>query len=229
NPIMRLAAETIRAGRIGNVIAATGMWLAHKPDDYFNIAWRREAGGGPLLINAIHDIDCLRMLCGDIVAVQAATGRGTRQFQVEDTAAAVLHFASGALGTLIVSDAVSAPWSWEWTSRENPFYPQEAENCFLIAGSRGSLAVPSLDLMWHEPGQGWGDPLTHRRLPVTPADPYVEQMRNFADVIRGQAAPAVSGAEGLRTLAAIMAIGEAAASGQAVRIDDILNRHRRKV
>lgn len=228
NPIMRLAAETIRAGRIGTVVAATGMWLAHKPDDYFNIAWRREAGGGPLLINAIHDIDCLRMLCGDIVSVQASTARGARHFPVEDTAAAVLQFASGALGTLIVSDAVSAPWSWEWTSRENPFYPPEAENCFLIAGSRGSLAVPSLDLMWHEPGQGWGDSLTHHRLPVTPADPYVEQMRNFAEVIRGKAAPVVSGAEGLRTLAAIMAIAEAGAEGRSTRIDDILDRHRQR-
>ena len=109
---------------------------------------------------------------------------------------------------------------------ETAIYPSLRGKTVFITGGGSGIGASIVE---HFCAQGWGDPLTHRRLPVTPADPYVEQMRNFADVIRGQAAPAVSGAEGLRTLAAIMAIGEAAASGQAVRIDDILNRHRRKV
>ena len=72
NPIMRKAAEIIAGGGIGRVVAANGLWLSHKPKDYFDVAWRREAGGGPVLINAIHDIDCLRMLCGDVESVSAA-------------------------------------------------------------------------------------------------------------------------------------------------------------
>ena len=107
NPIMRKAAEIIAGGGIGRVVAANGLWLSHKPKDYFDVAWRREAGGGPVLINAIHDIDCLRMLCGDVETVSAAASNATRKFEVEDTAAAVLHFKSGALGTLLVSDTVS--------------------------------------------------------------------------------------------------------------------------
>jgi predicted dehydrogenase len=226
NPIMRMAAELIASGGIGAVTAVTGFWLSRKPDDYFNVAWRREAGGGPMLINGIHDIDCLRMLCGEIESIQAATASKARGFPVEDTAAAVIRFTSGALGTLIVSDAVSAPWSWEWTSRENPFYPQESQDCFLVAGTQGSLAVPSLDHWWHEPGQGWGDPLTRRRIAVTPADPYVEQMRNFADVIRGKAEPIMSGVEGVRTLAATLAITESAATGKPAQIEEMLMRQR---
>jgi len=229
NPIMRKAAELIDSGGIGAVTAVTGFWLGRKPDDYFNIAWRREAGGGPVLINGIHDIDCLRMLCGEIETIQASTASKARGFPVEDTAAAVIRFASGALGTLTISDAVSTPWSWEWTSRENPFYPQESQDCFLVAGTKGSLAIPSLDHWWHEPGQGWGDPLTRRRIPVTPADPYVEQMRNFAGVIRDDAIPVMSGVEGVRTLAATLAITESAATGQPVRIDDLLKRQRNAV
>lgn len=224
NPIMRKAAEFIASGGIGAVTAVTASWLSRKPDDYFNVTWRREAGGGPVLINGIHDIDCLRMLCGEIESIQAATASKARGFPVEDTAAAVIRFESGALGTLIVSDAVSAPWSWEWTSRENPFYPQESQDCFLVSGTKGSLAVPSLDHWWHEPGQGWGDPLTRRRITVTPADPYVEQMRNFADVIRGKAEPIVSGAQGTRTLAATLAITESAAADRPVRIEELLKR-----
>jgi predicted dehydrogenase len=227
NPIMRKAAELIAAGAVGRVTAVVCMWLSRKPDAYFDIAWRREAGGGPVLINAIHDIDSLRMLCGEIESVQAATADGARGFEVEDTAAAVLRFASGALGTLTLSDAVSAPWSWECNSQENPFYPWEPQGSLFVTGTRGALTVPGLEHWWHEPGQGWGDPLTRRRIPVTPGDLYVEQMRNFAAVIRGEAVPVVSGLEGARTLAATLAIKESSARGAAVAVDELIAAARR--
>ena len=50
-------------------------------------------------------------LCGDIVAIQAAESNTARDFPVEDTAAMTLRFASGALGTLTISDSANAPWS----------------------------------------------------------------------------------------------------------------------
>lgn len=222
NPIMAKAAETIRGGGIGRVTAVAAMWLSRKPDDYYNVTWRRQPGGGTVLINGIHDIDCLRMMCGEIDSIQAFAGSGVRNFPVEDTAAAAIRFASGALGTLTISDAVSTPWNWEWGSQENPFYPHEGRDCFLVTGTKGSLAVPSLEHWWHEPGQGWGDPLTRRRIPVKPADAYIGQMRNFAEVIHGKAQPIVSGEDGARTLAATMAITESAAKGHPIRIDDML-------
>ena len=227
NPIMQKAAEVIRSGAIGRVIAVAGLWLSHKPTDYFNITWRKEPGGGPILINAIHDIDCLRMLCGEIDTVQASTASTARPHPVEDTAAAVLTFASGALGTLTVSDAVSAPWNWEWTSQENPWYPHEPENCFFITGTLGSLTVPSLELRRHEDGkQTWQLPMTMTRLHYTPADPYVEQMRNFVDVIRGKAEPVLNGANGARTLATTLAISESARTKLPVSIDSFMAANR---
>jgi len=225
NPIMRRAAEIIRQGGVGKVIAATGVWLSHKPKDYFNVTWRREPGGGTVLINAIHDIDCLRMLCGDVDTVQATASSAARGFAVEDTAAAVLRFKNGALGTFLVSDCVSTPWSWEWTTHENPFYPHEPENCYLIAGTKGSLAVPSLLHRWHAPGaESWGNPLTQMRVPVTPADAYHEQMRNFAGVIRGAEAPVLSGRDGTTTLATTLAITQSAKTGAPVRVDETMAR-----
>lgn len=44
-------------------------------------------------------------------------------------------------------------------------------------------------------------------------------MKNFCDVINGDGEPVVSGREGLKTLAATLAIAEAAATGRAVRLD----------
>ena len=113
NPIMQAARDFVARGGVGKLVAVNATWLCRKPDDYFDIAWRREAGGGPVLINAIHDIDCLRMVCGEIETVQATTANLARGFAVEDTAAAVLTFANGALGTLIVSDSAATPWNWE--------------------------------------------------------------------------------------------------------------------
>lgn len=222
NPILRRAAEAIRNGEVGRVTAVVALWLSRKPDAYFDVAWRKEPGGGPVLINGIHEIDVLRMLCGEIDSVRAQTANGARGFPVEDTAAAVLTFKSGALGTVILSDAVSSPWSWEWGSYENSIWPHESQNCYLVTGTRGSLAIPSLELWWHEAGQGWTDPLTRRRMPYVPADAYVEQMRNFAAVIRGEAEPVVSGWEGTRTLAGTLAITQSARTGRPVAIEDML-------
>ena len=71
-----------------------------KPDEYFH---RRAAGGasrrgGPILLNMIHEVHNLRMLCGDIVAVQAIASHAVRGFPVEDTVTINLRFANGALG-----------------------------------------------------------------------------------------------------------------------------------
>jgi predicted dehydrogenase len=223
NPVMRRAAELIRDGAVGKVVAATSVWLAHKPVGYHDFAWRREPGGGPVLINAIHEIDCLRMLCGEIDTVQAADSNAVRGFEVEDTAAAILRFKSGALGTLMLSDTVSSPWSWETTSGENPLFPKSGLDSIMIAGTRGSLTVPSLDLRWHDASQeSWLNPLMQKREPIVPADPYYEQMRNFAGVIRGTEQAALSGRDGTRTLATTLAITESAKTGLPVRVDDMM-------
>lgn len=223
NPIMQAARDFVASGALGQIAAATGTWLHRKPDDYFDVAWRREKGGGPILINAIHDIDCLRMVVGEIETVQASVARNVRGFPVEDTAAAVLTFANGALGTFIVSDAAASPWNWEATSRESAITPSEIENCFTVSGTKGSLAIPQLQhWSYDRPDGAWADPLTRRTLPVRHADPYPRQLHHFARVIRGEEAPVIDAAEGTRTLAATLAIAESAKTGRPVRVSDIL-------
>src|SRR5205085_83144 len=156
NPIMQAARDFVASGALGDVLAVNGTWLHRKPDDYFDVAWRRETGGGPILINAIHDLDCLRMVVGDIESVQASASHSARGFPVEDTAAAVVTFANGALGTFIVSDATASPWNWEATSRESAITPSELENCFIVAGTKGSLAIPQLQhWCYDKPGGAW--------------------------------------------------------------------------
>jgi predicted dehydrogenase len=217
--VLQAAHACVNSGELGRLVAVNTTVLFHKPDAYYDVAWRRAPGGGPILINLIHEIDALRWLAGDIVAVQARSSRATRGFEVEDTAAVLLEFASGALGTLILSDCSATPRSWEQTSGENPAYAREADqDCLLLAGTRGALAVPTL-MRWHSPGApSWHTALQREQIPVTPVDPLERQLQHFCDVIRGRAEPLVSAADALASLRATLAVHEAASTGLAVRL-----------
>ena len=218
NPLIQEAKRRIDAGEIGQTVAVHGSFWLYKPDDYFNVEWRTQPGAGPILINLIHDIDLLRHLVGEVVAVQAVTANRTRGFAVEDTAAIILTFANGALGTFSVSDAIVAPWSWELTAGENPAYDRTDQTCYTIGGTHGSLELPNGRIWRHEGERSWWSPIRSEPYTVGLEDSLVRQIHHFAQVIRGEAAPLVSGEEGLRTLQVIDTIQRAAASGQQVRL-----------
>jgi predicted dehydrogenase len=217
NPLIEKARELVQGGALGQLAAVAALWLLQKPAEYFEVGWRREPGGGPLLINLIHDIDDLRYICGEIVEVRAMTSNAVRGFAVEDCAAITLRFANGALGSATVSDAVPAPWSWELASGENPVYPQQPENCYWFSGTNGSLALPRMELWSYGERNGWYAPLHREQLAVPKADPQVRQLQHFCRVIRGEETPRSSGADAMRTLAVVAAVQAAARSGKPVQ------------
>ena len=219
NPIIEKARETVQSGKIGRVTAVSAQFMLSKADEYFAAAHRRSPGAGPILTNAVHDIDDLRFICGEIAAVQAITSNAVRQFPVEDTAAILLRFASGALGTLTVSDSAVAPWSWELTSGENPFYPRNDENCYLISGTEGALTVPKLELWRYGEQKGWGFPLQRERLDVSVSDPLLRQIQHFCRVVRGEDEAKIGGRDAIRTLLAVQAVFEAARTGHTIELD----------
>jgi predicted dehydrogenase len=217
SPLIREAKRIVASGRLGRVLAVSGFCLFRKPANYFEgeHAWRGEAGAGVMLINLVHAIDDLRNLVGDIAGVQAAASNATRGLAVDDTAAVLLHFASGALGTLTISDAVASPWSWEMTSHENDAFPNTDEFCYLVAGTEASLTVPRLDV-WHHTGESWLTPIEKQRVVVTEEDPLKLQLQHFGAVIRGEAVPLLGGRGGARTLETTLAVHQAAATGKLV-------------
>jgi predicted dehydrogenase len=218
NPMIQRAKAEIDSDRLGQIVSVHGMFWLIKPDDYFGVPWRREKGAGPIFLNLIHDVDLLRYLCGEIVAVQAAQSNRVRGNSVEETAAIILHFYSGALGTMNVSDTIQSPWSWEFTTGENPAYTHTQETCYQIGGTKASLAIPQLDLWHHTDQASWWAPLERERLNFVPEDPLGLQIANFCAVISGIAKPVVSGREGLNTLRVIDAVNRAAESGTLVSV-----------
>ena len=218
SPILARARAIIEAGTLGRLVAIAGTALFHKPDAYFDDApWRREPGGGPILINLIHEIDDLRLLCGDIVAVQAMASRAVRGFPVEDTAAIMLSFANGALGTFLLSDTAASARSWEQTSGENRAYARaDDEDCYLVAGTRGSLAVPTMRMKTYPGAPSWFAPFDATVVPVQRDDPLVRQLRHFVDVVRRTAVPLVTARSALETLRVTLAVDQAARTGTLV-------------
>ena len=223
NPLIQKAHQILQDGGIGTFRAVHANCWFYKPDYYFDQApWRKQKGAGPISVNLVHDIDLIRYLCGEVDTVQGQAAPSTRGFENEEAAAAVLSFKNGAIGTITVSDSIVSPWSWEMTSREYPIYPPSPESCYMIGGSRGSLSVPDLRLWTHQDGaQDWWTPISATAQVRGASDPLVNQMAHFADVIRGKAAPLVSGREGLRTLQVIEAMQKACLGGQKVKISPL--------
>ncbi|MFM0220626.1 Gfo/Idh/MocA family protein [Paraburkholderia dipogonis] len=220
SPIMARARQLINEGRLGKLVAVMGSAVFFKPDEYYADApWRREPGGGPILLNMIHEVHNLRMLCGDIVAVQAFSSHATRGFPVEDTVAINLRFASGALGSFMLSDTASSARSWEQTSQENKAYPTYPdEDCYVIAGTFGSLAVPTMRLKTYGKAEdrSWWKPFQVGVAEMTRDDPLKLQLEHFVRVIRKEVAPLVSAHDGLQNLRITEAIVEAANAGSVV-------------
>lgn len=209
--------EALARGTIGDLVGVSAMWAACKPDAYFAAApWRAQPGGGPILINLVHEIDFLRFVAGEIVAVTAIAGRRRRGFPVEDTAAIALEFAGGALGTFLVSDAAVSPWTTEQGVGEAVEFPFSGESAYRFVGSAGAVEFPDLTL-WTQAGAGnWNEPVRAQRLHATTIDPYAAQLAHFHDVIVGAAPSLQTVEDGARTLAATLAASEAAESGRRV-------------
>jgi predicted dehydrogenase len=220
SPIMAKAKEVIDRGALGKLVAVTGSAAFFKPDHYFvDGPWRREIGGGPILLNMIHEVHNLRMLCGDIVAVQAIASHAIRGFPVEDTVTINLRFANGALGSFLLSDTTACARSWEQTSQENKAYPTYSdEDCYVVMGTLGSLSVPTMRLKTYPRAadRSWWKPFEEGVVGMVRDDPLKHQIEHFGAVVRGEAKPLVSARDGLKNLRITEAIATAAKTGATI-------------
>lgn len=222
SPIMAKARQVVDSGVLGRIVGVMGSATFFKPDHYFADApWRKEPGAGPILLNMIHEVHNLRMLCGDIVAVQAFTSHAVRGFAVEDTVSIGLRFASGALGTFFLSDTAACAKSWEQTSQENKVYPSyDDEDCYTVCGTNGSLSVPTMRLKNYprEQDRSWWKPFEVGVVGMVRDDPIKHQMEHFGAVVRGETQPLVSARDGLANLRVTEAIVAAAKSGTTIEV-----------
>ncbi|MDO5604010.1 MAG: Gfo/Idh/MocA family oxidoreductase [Paracoccus sp. (in: a-proteobacteria)] len=224
HPAIRKARELIAAGALGRIAAVSITCNLMKPPEYFDADWRRQPGvGGPLLINAIHEIDLLRFTVGEIAEVMALTSSDIRGFEVEDTAAIIFRFESGALATLALSDTASTPWSWDLSSGDAPRFPKHDIVSHMFSGTEAGLSLPRLELWRHQGERAWTTPLAAERVACESRDPFLAQLEHFVAVIEGREAPLIDAREGSINLAVAEAVAASARSGRVSRVADFID------
>ncbi len=210
SPLLETVKQFIQSSSFGQPVVLQGSALFYKPRHYFEEgAWRTKIGGGPILINMIHEIGLMRYFYGEIDSVFASASSFIREFEVEDTVAVTLHFANGALGTFLLSDVAASNRSWEMTSGENPAYPHFPHgNCYHFAGTNGSLDFPDMAVCYYgsDTDPSWWRSFEQAKLEVKRGDPLERQLDHFVDVICGRASPRVSAKDGFRNMQVIEAI-----------------------
>ena len=125
----------------GRVIGGSATLLWHRDPAYYEARpWRgrqRDSGGGVLINQAIHTLDLLQWLLGDVARVRGNTGRYALDgiVDVEDTASVVLDHAGGARSVVFatLTNVTDAPVTLEIVT----------ERAVLLI--RGDLTVTYLD------------------------------------------------------------------------------------
>ena len=138
SPIMAKAKQVVDSGVLGRLVAVMGSAMFFKPDHYFADApWRREPGGGPILLNMIHEVHNLRMLVRRDRR-GAGDSRRTRRaaFRSRTRSPSTCASPTARSARFMLSDTAACPRSWEQTSQENKAYPTyDDEDCYVIAGT----------------------------------------------------------------------------------------------
>ena len=208
----------IDGGTLGKTLLASGRVKWYRPPEYYRgvpqHGAKSLAGGGALINQAIHTLDLLLYVVGDISRVHTRAATLLHDIEVEDTVVATLEFANGALGSFEASTAVF------------PGYARRVE----ITGSSGTVLIEhdqiaAVDLL---PGSAHGASVPiaapaasafNAASPlVADATPHQRIVEDFVTALRTGGRPICDGAEGRRSVAVIEAMYESARSGRAVDV-----------
>lgn len=212
-PGVRQLRDWIREGVLGEPLLVDARVKWYRPPEYYSgSSWRGTLaldGGGALINQAVHTVDLLLWLLGDVDRVQSRTATALHQIEAEDTAIAILEFASGALGVL------------QATTAAYPGYPRRVE----ITGTEGTVILEQdriLTVNLHNAP-------TDVSASITPdenqsaSSALVSDFRGhqalFEDFIRAieeNKAPICDGRDGRRSIALVEAIYQAARDGGAI-------------
>jgi len=222
-PTARLFKKAVDQGRFGRLTfgMAYGPWW--RDQDYYDKGgWKGTLamdGGGALMNQGIHTIDLLQWLMGPVKKVTAFTRMlAHERIEVEDTGAAAIEFANGALGTIACTTSM---WPGHFRIVE-------------VAGDRGTVAMAdSKFFFWqfadetHEDERIRKQYLEFPGVSVGAADPAAGvtadcHRANFADFLealdRGTE-PLVSGREARRAVEIILAVYESARTGRTLAVE----------
>jgi predicted dehydrogenase len=207
HPGLRRVKELIDSGAVGPVLslrASFGQYLPdwHPREDYRASYSARSDLGGGVILDAIHELDYLRWLGGEIQSVACFSGRlSSLEIETEDTAALLLRFASGAIGEIHLDYVQRA-------------YRRNAQ----IVGEKGTIEwdYAARELRWYSAADGqWR---TETQSNWQPNDMYVDQMRHFLQCLEGAERSALDVVNARRVLEVALAAKAAAENRRVVEL-----------
>jgi predicted dehydrogenase len=210
DPATRYVKRLVEDGALGKMVLGSAYVKWFRTEDYYDPAsWRGRwelAGGGVLINQAIHAIDVLCWLMGDVNQVMGYYDACVHRIEVEDTAVASLRFANGALGVIEASTTT---------------YPQSPERIEL-SGSRGTVTIEGGLIARHElagqsadsPNLDVGDHRFHGKTYYGTSHPRL--VEDFVEAILKGRSPAVDGIEGRKALEVIFGMYESSRLGTAI-------------
>jgi predicted dehydrogenase len=209
-PDIRRLKEWADRSVFGKLLLADARVKWYRPPEYYSQSkWRGTLsldGGGALINQGVHTLDLLLWLMGDVARVHARTATALHAIEGEDTAIALLEFASGALGLL------------QATTCAFPGYPRRLE----ITGTEGTVILEqdriiAVDLKNAPPGVDAGVPskdIENTSSPVV--SDFSGHQAIFEDFIRAiqeNGTPLCDGREGRRSILLVEEIYRAARGG----------------
>jgi predicted dehydrogenase len=201
HPTLIKAAGLISCGALGKVLTVHAHWGEYMPnwhpwEDYRQSYAAREDLGGGVVRTLTHPLDYVRWLVGEVIEVRALTGHiSPLEMDAEDVAEIGLRFAGGAIGGVYIN-YVQRP----------PVHRLE------IVGTQGTLRWDNADgvLNFYRMPQPFGESSANPPAPVveTYSPPkgfernvmFLDLMRHFFAVARGEAEPVCTLQDGIRAL-----------------------------
>jgi predicted dehydrogenase len=198
-------------GVLGRLVLGEASTKWYRTQAYYDSApWRGTwaMDGGALLNQGIHYVDLLRWCLGPATEVTAVCTTQAHDIEVEDTALAIVRFASGAVGTISATTAAY------------PGFPQRLE----ITGTEGTVTVEDGQLVRTALRQAV-EASSPSAKPGAAADPaaldaavHAAQLADLLAAADEGREPAVSGQDGRDALEIVRAVYESSRTGRPVRL-----------
>ena len=209
-------------GALGRLVLAEASTKWYRTQAYYDSAgWRGTwaMDGGSLMNQGIHYVDLLRWCMGPVAEVTAVCATQAHQVEVEDTALAIVRFASGAVGTILSSTAAypGFPQRLEITGTDGTVIVEDGRIVRRAFGAQATAGDPGEDA---DPGAGAVGALGGHGAAADPAAievaSHAAQIADLLAAVEEGRAPAVDGQAGRDALEIVRAVYESARTGAPV-------------
>jgi predicted dehydrogenase len=229
-PVQRMH-SAIEAGKIGAPILGTVSLLGWRDEAYYRLApWRGTwsgEGGGVLVNQASHHLDLFLWLMGPVAEVSGFWANLNHPYiEVEDTAVAVLRFASGALGTITLSNSqdpgISGMIHVHGYNGASVGVQTETGSAFVAGVS--THVEPAFNDLWTIPGEessllAWQREDREQSAGIDPMTYYHRlQIADFVEAVAEHREPRVTGVDGRRAVELFTAVYSSQRTGAPVRL-----------